>query len=137
MAFSRRDIWRLATGEAAIWPEDTVAATINGDSINRHATSGVTGGESVYLTVQCGAATVTPSTQTVDGKIQDSPDDTTWADVGDAITALSGDDESGNSPGINCSNLDKFIRAVIVVAFSGGSTPTIPVGATLTFGGRE
>jgi len=136
MSFSKRDIWRMIKCEIGIDPDDSIAATIEGAAINLNYSAG--GGESVVLHVACGAATGGPSAQTVDGKIEQSADgSTSWTDVGDAITQLTGDDEDGESPGINLSTLQKYIRANIVVGFTGGSTPTIPVAATLVIGGRD
>jgi hypothetical protein len=128
----------MAATEAGIWPEDASAGAINGFKIDRRAASGVTGGASAYLNVQCGAATGTPSAQTVDGKLQDSADGSSdWQDIGDAITTITTDDSAAESPGINLTNKREWIRAVVTVGFTDGSTPTIPVAASVTFGGRE
>ena len=136
MGFGRRDIDRQMKMEIGIDPEDSAAATINGAAIDRRSATG--SGASAVLHVACGAATGSPSTQTVDGKLQDSADGSSdWQDIGTAITQLTGDDEDGSSPNRNLVDVRKFVRAVVVVAFSGGSSPTIPVAATICFGGRE
>ena len=140
MSFTKRDIWRLCTTVGAIDPEDASAsATINGDAVDVRTVSG--GGASVVLAIQCGAATGTPSAQTVDGKIQDSADGSTgWADLGTGSVAvqLTADDTFSQSAGINLTPGNKgYIRAVVTVVLSAGSTPTIPVGATLVIGGRD
>jgi len=135
---AQRDIWQRMGMEKGINPADSAAATINGTSIERNPSSGRAGAASAVLHVACGAATGGPSSFTVNGKLQDSADGSTgWADIGDAITALTSDDTDGESPGSNMSNFKAHIRAVIVVAFVGGSTPTIPVAATVCFGGRD
>ncbi len=136
MSFARRDIGRLIAMERGIIPEDSVAATINGPAIDRF--SG--GGTSAVLHAACGAATGSPSTQTVDAKIQDSADGSTgWADLSPAIatTQLTADDTESESANVNLINHKRHIRVVVTVGFSGGSTPTIPVSATLCLGGRD
>ena len=140
MSFTKRDIWRLCTTAGAIDPEDAAAsATINGDAVDVRTVSG--GGASVVLAIQCGAATGGPSAQTVDGKIQDSADGSTgWADLGtgSAAVQLTADDTFSQSAGINLTPGNKgYIRAVVTVVLTAGSTPTIPVGATLVIGGRD
>ena len=137
MSFSRRDIWRMMKVEAGVNPTAATAAqTINGAAVDCTFSGG--GGESVVLHAACGAATGAPSAQTVDAKIQDSADGSTgWADVGDAITQLTADDTGGESPGINLSTLNRFLRVVLVVALTAGTAPTIPVHAVLVIGGRD
>jgi len=136
MSFSRRDIWRMVKVETGVIPEDSSAATINGPAIDRTFSGG--GGESAVLHASCGAATGSPSAQTVDAKLQDSADGSTgWADIGDAITQLTADDTNGESPGINLSTLKGFLRVVMVVGFTAGTTPAIPVAASVVIGGRD
>ena len=142
MGFGRRDIDRQMKMEIGIIPIDTVAATIvgagGGAGINRRGTTGADSGASAVLHVACGAAGGSPSTQTVDATLQDSADNSTdWQDIGSPITQLTGDDEDGSTPNVNLVGVRKFVRAEVVVAFTGGSTPTIPVAATICFGGRE
>ena len=140
MPFTKRDIWRLCTTVGAIDPEDAGAsATINGDAVDVRTSGG--GGASAIVAVQCGAATGAPSAQTVDAKIQDSADGSTgWADLGagSAAVQLTADDTFSQSAGINLTPGNKgFIRAVVTVVLTAGTTPTIPVGATLVIGGRD
>jgi hypothetical protein len=134
MGFGRRDIWRHLRAVAGINPTASAAATINGSAVDRFGSS--QGADSAVLHVACGAATGSPSAQTVDGKLQDSADGSTdWQDIGDAITQLTADDTSGESPGINLSNKRRYVRSVVTVGFTGGSTPAIPVAATICLGG--
>ena len=140
MSFTKRDIWRLCTTAGAVNPETASAsATINGDAVDVTFSGG--GGASAIVAVQCGAAAGSPSAQTVDAKIQDSADGSTgWADLaaGSAAVQLTADDTFSQSVGINLTPGNKgFIRAVVTVVLTGGSTPTIPVGATLIIGGRD
>ena len=137
MGFGRRDIDRQMKMEIGIDPEDSAPATINGAAIDRRSATG--SGASAVLHVACGAATGSPSPQTVDGKLQDSLDGSGgWADIsGTDIAQLTGDDEDASSPNRNLVDVKKFIRAVVTVVLTGGSSPTIPVAATICFGGRE
>ena len=85
MGFGRRDIDRMMKMEIGIDPEDSAPATINGAAIDRRSATG--SGASAVLHVACGAATGSPSPQTVDGKLQDSADNATdWQDIGTAVT---------------------------------------------------
>ena len=139
MSFTKRDIWRLCTSAGGINPADSVAATINGAAVDVTFSGG--GGASVFIAVQCGAASGSPSSFTVDAKIQDSADGSTgWADLGtgSVATTLTADDTFSQSAGINLTPGNKgFIRSVVTVAFVAGTTPKIEVGATLIIGGRD
>jgi len=115
---------------------DATAGAFQTQSINRR--DATNGGASAVLHIACGNATGSPSTQTVNGRLQDSGDGSTdWQNIGTAVTEMTGDDESSSSPNRNLVDVRKFVRAVVVIAFTGGSSPTIPVSATICFGGRE
>jgi len=122
--------------EVAIRPQTGVQATFGGTAVNRQ--DATNGGASAVLHVACGIAEGAPSTQSVNGKLQHSVDGSTaWSDLGVAIPELTNDTEDASSPNINLSGKRKFLRSVITIAFTGGSTPKIPFAATICFGGRE
>lgn len=126
-----------------IRPQDPVPGTINGAAVNR--TTVANGGVflSGKLLLSVGAATGGPSAQTVDAKVQDSADGSTgWADLTDkdgnviAVTQITADD-TDESQSFDLAKAKAFIRTVVVVTLTGGTTPTIPVACTLALGGGE
>lgn len=134
--WARTNIGELVELVKGINPVDSAAATINGPSVNRNTKGGASG----VLHLATGATTGAPTSFTVDAKLQDSDDDVAFADVPSAsvaqITAVDSDAETGNikfrdQPG------RKFLRAVVTVAFVGGTTPTIAVAATIALGGSR
>jgi len=118
--------------QKAIDPEDSAAATITGAAIDR------TGFNSCILHAAAGAATGAPSAQTVDAKIQDSATSGgSFVDFpGGAITQITADDSDAEVD-IDLSGAKAFIKVVVTVAFTGGTTPAIPVASTLALGGSE
>lgn len=116
----------------AVKVQDSAAATINGAAIDR------TGFLSGVLQGACGDATGAPTAQTVDAKVQESDDGATgWADVaGAAIATLAADDTAGGVD-VDLSAAKTFVRVVATVGFTGGTSPTIPVAASLILGGAD
>jgi len=124
-----RNIGQYIALTKAINPTNASAGTINGASVDR------SGYLSAVLHVACGAASGTPTAQTVDAKIQESADGSSWSDVsGAAITQITADN-SEQELNLNLSGRKQYIRAVVTVAFTGGTSPAIPVAATLALGG--
>jgi len=114
--------------QPAIRPQAAAAGTVNGLSIDR------LGFEDAVLLVSAGAVAGAPTAQTVDVKIQDSADGTTWVDVaGLAVEQITAGDTS-KELGINLSPLRRYIRAVATVAFTGGTTPNIQLAVTIALG---
>jgi hypothetical protein len=137
MSHSVRELDRKMRMETGINAVNSTAATINGDAIDRFG-SAPRGGMSAALRVQCGSPTGSPSSFTVNAKLQDSADGTTdWQDIGSSITALTTANSGANAASINLNDKRRHIRAVVVVAFVSGTVPAIPVSATIAFGGRE
>lgn len=118
--------------QKAIDPEDSAAATITGAAIDR------TGFNSCVLHAAAGAASGAPSAQTVDAKIQDSATSGgSFVDLpGAAITTIVADDSDAEVD-VDLSGAKAFIKVVVVVGFTGGTTPAIPVASTLALGGSE
>lgn len=92
--------------------------------------------ESLLIEVKTGAATGTPTTLAVDGKLQDSADGSTWADVAAdaqnpvvAITQITAVDISRFIE-VNRRGLRRYLRMVFTVAFTGGSTPAVGLSAS-------
>jgi len=125
------DIGAKIRAVAGIVPTNAGAtATINGAAVNR------LGFLSGVLRVDCGAAVGAPTAISVTGRLQHSPDGVAgWVDVpGASIPALTAVN-TGAEANVSFSPLHNFIRAVVVVTLTGGTTPTLPVSATLVLGG--
>jgi len=122
----------------AIAPVDSIAATINGTGIDR------SGYQSAALHVAVAAASGSPNAQSVVAHIEHSSDDgsqdaytdytgpeSTAVETTTALTA----DNTQTQLNVNLSKAKKYVRAVVVVGFTDGSTPKIEVAGTWAFGG--
>ena len=111
---------------------DDGSAAIEGtgvDTLGKHSGT-------LYLAT--GAATGTPTTQTADCKLQDSADNSTFADVSPAIAVTQVAADSGTaSVDFDARARRRFVRAVTTVAFTGGTTPAWASGATILMGGHD
>jgi hypothetical protein len=112
-------------------PADYTAGATNGTGIDR------TGYLSCTIFAQTGVASGSPSAQTVNVKLQDSADNSTFADVtGQALTEISADSTTGQLD-VDLGTLKQYIRLVSTVAFTGGSTPAWDVAASVILGGSD
>ncbi len=117
-------------------PVASTGATHDGAGINRETFN------AGLFAVAAGAATGSPTGQTVDAKLQDSADDVTYADVVVplglivAITQITADSKVAELGG-NLSTVRKFIRTRVVTTLTGGSSPTIPVSVTGALTGSD
>ena len=114
-------------------PENSLAATITGAAIERTIFM------SCVLHAACGAATGSPTGQTVDSKLQQSVDgSTSWTDVtGGAIAQLLDTDDIEAYVDVDLGSVENYIRVVTVVGFTAGTDPAIPVQASLVLGGAK
>lgn len=121
--------------QAGIVPTYATSETINGTGIDRLANANA---KSCVLTAACGAAAGTPSAQTVNAKLQHSTaSGSGYADVTNGAVTEIAADNGIESVDIDMSGLNRYIRAVVVVALTGGSTPKLPVDAKITLGGSD
>lgn len=116
-------------------PAAVGAGTRNGTGIDR------TGYNSLKLHVQTGAVSGGPSDQTVSFKIQDSADNSSFADYtppnGSAATAQITAANSSASVSVDLTSARKYVRVQEVTAFTGGTTPTIGASSTVVLGGAR
>ena len=111
---------------------DDGAAAQPGDTIDRHLYGTP---ESCVLHANAGAATGSPTAQTLDVKIQHSDDGTSWADLtGAAITQITADDAEAEKD-VDLTTAKRYIRTHRTVALTGGTSPTWPVSEILILGG--
>ena len=123
----------------SVFPESAAAGTVNGTSIDRalHNMS-----QSCVLHQVVGAESGAPTTASVQTKLQDSPDNSTWSDykAGTANvqqTAALTAANSENTAAIDLTAANRFIRAVSTVAFTGGTSPAILLAADIILGGER
>jgi hypothetical protein len=127
---------KMSTGNV---PVATVAATLTGAAIDR------LGLNACILDAEAGAVTGAPTSFTLDTKLQDSADGSTgWADfvpvTGTAasgavaqITAAS----TRKRKSISLLKAKRYVRAVSVVAFVGGTAPTLGVASVVVLGAPD
>lgn len=136
---TQRNIGALLSIVTSVAPESSVAATVNGTSIDRQAHS--LAGCCVVHQV-AGALTGAPTTTSVITKLQDSADNSTFADykpdgvnvaTNTALTAAS----TENSLSVDLTLARRYIRAVTTIAFTGGSTPSVLVAADIVLSGEN
>lgn len=131
---SSNDIGAYLKQEVGLKPTNSAAsATNSGAAIDR------LGYDSGVLHAMIGAAAGGPSARAATWKIQES-DTTTGADFvdvpGAALATMTADNAAGYID-LNLQGRKRYIRAVCTVALTGGSTPALPVAATITLGGGD
>jgi hypothetical protein len=96
------------------------------------------------IVVATGATTGTPTTATVAGRLQDSADNSSFADVSPSVTITSIVARTGgnDAPAVaqanfNAKGLRQYLRVVLTPTFVAGSSPTVLVSATLIMGGAQ
>lgn len=136
---TQKNIGGMVVSLQSVDPIASAAATINGTTIDRMAHSMPL---SCLLHTQTGAETGAPTSVTVTSTLQDSADNTNWANylpdgvnpaTAPAVAAISAD---GNFS-IDLTLARRFLRIVTVIAFVGGTAPTIAVAAELVLGGEQ
>jgi hypothetical protein len=134
-----RNIGALVAIATSVEPQSSAGGTINGISIDR-ATHQMP--LSCVLHQQLGAVGGAPTTTSAQTTLQHAPDNSTWSNYTDpdtnavaqtaALTAANSED----SVNIDLTNAYRWIRAVTVVGFTGGTSPTALVAAELVLGGE-
>lgn len=105
------------------------AATVNGTGIDR------LGYDDIELVVANGAATGTPTSYSIDVKLQESDDNSTFTDItGAAITQITANNTLRNIKVGNAYLKKRYIRTVTVVAFVGGTTPAVATAVEVLLG---
>lgn len=130
MGFFPTDVGAQVKSMRGISPQSTAAATVNGPAIDRQDFF------SAVLAGITGAATGSPTAISVIYKLQDSADGSTgWVDFGGSVT-VDAVNEHGRVD-VNLGSAKRYIRAVAVVSFTGGTTPQINIGAVVALGGAQ
>lgn len=128
------DIGAYVKTEVGLKPTNSAASATNkGAAIDR------LGFLSAVIACAIGSAAGSPSAISATYKLQES-DTTTDGDFTDvsgaALAAMTANDSSGYIDA-NLQGLKRYIRVVCTVALTGGSTPTLPVAATVILGGAD
>lgn len=118
------------------------AATVNGSAIDRRSLEVSGGGQWLEgnLILEVGAAAGAPTTISVTAKLQESADGSTgWTDVTDrdrieASSLVVTAENTLTLLGFRCPGLKRYIRPVLVVAFTGGTSPTIFCNVSVLLG---
>lgn len=125
-------------------PAATVPAAVAAGTRNSAYIDKLTLGESCVLALLLGATTGAPASFTADLKIQDAddsggtnvadykPDGVNVAKIVQAVAA-----SARSEADVNLRNARRWIRLVEVVAFTGGTTPTIGAASLLVAGGAR
>lgn len=134
-----KELGSFITTSQSVAPQLCAAGTFNGTGVDR-----MPSGDQEYLSgivaVSIGATAGTPTSFTVDVSIQDSADNSTFAAVAAgfggpiAITQAVAASQMVTAK-FNANGLRRYVRAVAVVAFVGGTSPTIALAVDITLGG--
>lgn len=127
----RQDIGAYIRPFGVIFPQSAPAGTVEGSALSR------VGAESAVVHGLVGAPTGTPTGLSVTFQTQHSDNGLTgWEDYGVAsepITVDSGEVELD----VNLRSAKTFVRVVATVAFTGGTSPAIPLAASIVVGGLD
>ena len=132
------DIGSHVNPVGSVWPQAISGSSdVNGantfdrvgTTTNEHYLSGV-------LVLNVGATTGTPTTFSVACRLQDSADNSSFADIATAVavTAVTTANTTA-TVAFNAKGLRRYLRAVVTPTFSGGTSPTVLVSASLVMGG--
>lgn len=134
-----RNIGAYISAVTSVEPQSSTGATINGGGIDRMSHNG--NPLSCVLHTIAGAISGSPTTASVQSKLQDSADGTTYADyqpdgANTAQAAALTAQNTENSLSVDLTLARRYIRVVTVVAFTGGSSPAALVAAEVVLGGE-
>jgi hypothetical protein len=136
--YAPRNVGGLVTTKAALSPRNQVAAasfSLLGAAIDKKDA------HSALFVVRTGAKVGSPSAQTVDAKLQESDDGSSWTDCAAtpnnpvaAITQITDIDQVRHLE-IDLTPYKAKVRLVFTVAFTGGTTPSIGLMGEAVLGG--
>lgn len=126
-----RDIGAYIKAVTGIEPQaDDGAAQVDGATVDR------SGYYSLVAHCQTGAVTGAPTALSVEFKVQESDDGTTWSDIPGASVTLTAGSASGEID-VNLQTAKKNVRVVANSTFTGGTSPTVQVASAVILGGAE
>ena len=118
------------------------AATVNGAAIDKRSVEAACGGGALegIIVVDVGASSGSPSAISLTIKLQDSADNSSWADVtSNDIVDSAGDivltaESQIQTLGFRLPGLRRYLRVVGTLAFTGGTSPTLLYSASVLIG---
>ena len=113
---------------SAIDPDEYGAGTVNGGAIDL-ATRDFQG---AVVFARTGDIEGSPSATSVEVKLQESDDATAWADI-DGATATITAAQTGATIRVDQPQ-KRYLRAVLTVSFTGGTSPNVAVAAVAVLG---
>jgi hypothetical protein len=135
---TQRNIGSLIAPVTGVFPQSAATGTVNGVSIDRtlHNLAG-----SCEMLQAIGSASGAPTALSVQTTLQHSPDNVTWSNyqfggVTQQTAALT-TANSSNTAAIDLTGAYRFIRTTTTIAFTGGTTPTIPITTNVVLGGER
>lgn len=136
---TQRNIGSLVALATSVRPQSASAGTINGAAVDRAAHNTP---YSCVLHTTAGAVSGAPTATSAQSKIQDSADGTNFADylpdgVNIAQAAALTAANTENALSVDLGNARRYIRAVTIVSFTGGTTPAVLVAADVVIGGED
>lgn len=130
------DIGAFLKGKRGVSPAARAAGTFNGPGLDRLTFNNP---QSCALIAVSGAETGAPTARSVQAKLQHSSDNgvgDAYADFGGAGVTVSAIDSEGQAD-YNLAGAKQWVRAVEVVTFTGGTSPTLECATAIAFGGSE
>jgi Flp pilus assembly protein TadG len=124
-----RSLFASVLDKVSVYPQ-AASAEVDGSAVDTQ------GYNTAMAIITNGAATGSPTSYTVDAKVQ-TCDTTngTWADVtGAAITQITADNKSAQIRVDNVTSLKKYLRVMVTPAMTGGTTPKALISARILLG---
>lgn len=117
---------KLGTAPAAASAGTRTSAAIDRQGFN-----------SCVLVAVSGAVSGSPTAQTLDAKLQESDDQSTWSDVpGGAIAQITAANSIAEKD-VNLRGRKRYIRVSETVGFTGGTSPTLGAASFVILGGAD
>lgn len=123
------DVGAYLDTKTLIRPQSASAGTVTGLAIDRSDYA------SAVIHVDLGASTGSPTAIDVDVSLEESADNSNWSAVSTILPNLS-TANSTSTFDIDLTGRKKYVRIKAAVAFTGGTTPAIQLGAVIVLGGR-
>lgn len=128
----KNNIGGYVAARSSLPPVAAVAGTRTGTSVDR------LGFASCVIVHSCAAVAGAPTTQAIDLKLQDSDDGSAFADVaGYAFAQKTTGTAELRELDLNLAKARRFVRLVEVVAFTGGTTPSVVSAPVIILGGAD
>lgn len=130
-----KHIYEVVSKAIKVGGQVAPASRANGASANTIAANRVDFTEAIVV-LNTGATVGSPTSVNVSVDLQHSDDGTTWAVLQSGVVSANGANQASHA-GVDLLGAKKFIRAVVSVTLSGGTSPEVQCGATLILAGSS